>query len=62
VGSPVSMLCQEPPEAVSKLERLLADDVHWQAQSSACRTYFERHHSPESVLAQYRQLLDEMTA
>jgi glycosyltransferase involved in cell wall biosynthesis len=62
VGSPVSMLCQEPSEAVSKLERLLADDVHWHAQSSACRTYFERNHSPESVLAQYRQLLAEMTA
>jgi len=41
---------------------LIADDVHWHAQSSACRTYFERNHSPESVLAQYRQLLAEMTA
>jgi glycosyltransferase involved in cell wall biosynthesis len=62
VGAPVCTLFQQPAQAVSKLERLLADDVHWHAQSSACRTYFERNHSPESVLAQYRQLLAEMTA
>jgi glycosyltransferase involved in cell wall biosynthesis len=62
VGAPVYAIFDDPAVAVGEIERLLADDDYWRARSATCRGYFERVHSPQSVLAQYSELLEELTA
>ena len=63
---PVSMLCQEPSEAVQRARAAVRRRRPLAARSRArAATYFERNHSPESVLAQYRAAVrraDGMTA
>jgi glycosyltransferase involved in cell wall biosynthesis len=60
VGAPVYSIFQEPAAAASEIERLFTDAAYWETRSSACRAYFERKHSPQSVLAQYHELLAEL--
>lgn len=60
VGAPVYAIFDDPAVAVGEIDRLLADDDYWRAKSSLCRAYFDRVHSPQSVLAQYSELLAEL--
>lgn len=63
VGAPAAYtMFQDPAAAVPEIERLFGDEQHWRARSAACRTYFERHYAPASVLAQYGELLQGLTA
>ena len=52
----------DPGEAVSGIEPLFTDHSLWRAKSAACRAWFEKHHSPASVLAQYERLFEELGA
>jgi glycosyltransferase involved in cell wall biosynthesis len=47
-------------EAVNSIERLFVDRVYWREKSAACRAWFDRHHSPQSALAQYARLLSAL--
>ncbi len=61
VGAPVHMIFGDLPAGAAETERLFSDEPYWRAQSAACRAYFERHHSPAAVVAQYGDLLQEVT-
>ena len=62
VGAPVCTSFNDPAAGVTEIERLFADERYWSAKSGACRAYFEQRHSPASVLAQYGELLKELSA
>ena len=40
------------------VERLLADDAHWQRISARCRAYMDRYHGDDVVLAPYLSAID----
>jgi glycosyltransferase involved in cell wall biosynthesis len=60
VGASVSSVFADPAAAAREIERLFADEDYHALKGKACRAYFERHHSPASVLARYEALFREM--
>ena len=48
--------------AADEIQRLFADDAHWNARSAACRSYFERKYAPASVLEQYSRVFEAISA
>jgi glycosyltransferase involved in cell wall biosynthesis len=58
VQAGVSRVLRDGVQSASEIERLFADEAYWRSRSRACRDWFERHHSPRSVLAQYAALLE----
>ena len=47
---------------MQEIERLFADEAHWQGSSARCLEYFQANHSTEQTLTRYRRLFTELTA
>ena len=63
IGAPGAYtMFDDPAPAAQEIERLFADEPHWRARSAACRSYFERRYSCESVLAQYGEVFEALAA
>ena len=59
-GEPVYPLVADIEAAAAEIERLFADQAHWQRVSARCREHFQRTHSTPTVLARYEALLHEL--
>jgi glycosyltransferase involved in cell wall biosynthesis len=57
-----TLVFEDADHGLGEIERLFNDHSWWRAKSAACRAWFERHHSPTSVLAQYERLLEALRA
>ena len=63
VGAPSAYtMFDDPQAAAEEIQRLFADDSHWDARSAACRTYFESKYAPASVLEKYGRVFEAITA
>jgi len=63
VGAPGAYtMFQHADAAVGEIQALFADEERWRAQSAACRAYFERRYSPQTVLEQYGEVFEALTA
>jgi glycosyltransferase involved in cell wall biosynthesis len=60
VGTPVNTVFSTTDQAAAHIERLFCDQPYWQAAAARCREHFRATHSPDEVLARYRQLFDEL--
>jgi hypothetical protein len=47
-------------EAAAEVERLFADEGHWQRTSARCREYFDSTHSTSNVLTRFERLVGEL--
>jgi glycosyltransferase involved in cell wall biosynthesis len=57
-----TLVFEDAARGLGEIERLFTDHAWWRERSAECRAWFERHHSPASVLAQYERLFQELAA
>jgi len=63
VGAPGAYtMFQDADGAAREIQALCTDEARWRAQSAACRAYFERKYSPQTVLEQYGEVFEALTA
>ena len=58
-GEPLYHVVEKVEEAAAEVERLFADEAHWQRASARCREYFGGTHATAKVLARFERLLGE---
>jgi glycosyltransferase involved in cell wall biosynthesis len=61
-GEPVYVVAADARAAADEVERLMADQSHWQRASRRCHEYFTTHHSVQAVVSQYSRLFGAMQA
>lgn len=59
-GVPVYDVVSDEAVALSRLQRLMTDDVAWRQVSKRCREHFEATHSPAGTLALYERMFDAL--
>ena len=63
VGAPGAYtMFQDADGAAREIQALCTDEARWRAQSAACRAYFERKYSPQTVLERYGEVFEALTA
>ncbi len=57
---PVYDVVDDVEAAAERIDRLMRDDIHWQAMSQRVARHFRARHSVEAVVAHYEQVLDTL--
>ena len=60
VGVPMNRIFGEVAEAARQIDELFSDESEWQAASQKALAYFRATHSPEQIVRQYAQLIEQV--